>query len=466
MSSPTPASRSTERTRAAATTGDRPRPARPSTAAPGDGRRRRRPDAAAAAAAAGGTRPAPAAPRGAADERRTPRPTTCPSAPVGGTADAGGGRRPRAVAAQAADRRHAGPAPRRRRGAASAGDRPAGAGAARWAGPRRRRRSRPTRRGRRRARRGDHASAGAAASARAGPSAATSCACTCAPDATQIAVLEGRALIEHYVSRPQDDVSQIDGNIYLGRVQNVLPGMEAAFVDIGTPKNAVLYRGDVQYDPEDLDERRPRAARIEQLLRPGPDRSSARSPRTRSAPRAPASPRRCRCRAASSCSCPTATPTASPSACADDERKRLRRILDDVKPDQPRPHRAHRGRGRHAPTSCGATSPLLEQQWEPDRGARPSASKAPALLYREPDLAVRVIREEFNATYRGVVIDDRDAVRGGARLRREHQPRAGRPRRVLRPGRRARCRSSSASTSTSRSTRRSTARCGCRRAAR
>ncbi|MEY2418194.1 MAG: ribonuclease, partial [Actinomycetota bacterium] len=49
-------------------------------------------------------------------------------------------------------------------------------------------------------------------------------------EVTQIAVLEGRALIEHYVSRPQDDATQIDGNIYLGRVQNVLPGMEAAFV--------------------------------------------------------------------------------------------------------------------------------------------------------------------------------------------------------------------------------------------
>src|SRR6202012_1099285 len=73
------------------------------------------------------------------------------------------------------------------------------------------------------------------------------------PVATQIAVLEGRALIEHYVSRKADDATQIDGNIYLGRVQNVLPGMEAAFIDIGTPKNAVLYRGDVRYDKEDLE---------------------------------------------------------------------------------------------------------------------------------------------------------------------------------------------------------------------
>ena len=66
---------------------------------------------------------------------------------------------------------------------------------------------------------------------------------------TQIAVLEGRNLIEHYLSRPADDVSEIHGNVYLSKVQNVLPGMEAAFVDIGTPKNAVLYRGDLQFDP-------------------------------------------------------------------------------------------------------------------------------------------------------------------------------------------------------------------------
>ena len=74
------------------------------------------------------------------------------------------------------------------------------------------------------------------------------------PGMAQVAVLEGRNLIEHYVSRPADDVAQIHGNIYVGRVQNVLPGMEAAFVDIATPKNAVLYRGDVQYDAEDIEQ--------------------------------------------------------------------------------------------------------------------------------------------------------------------------------------------------------------------
>ena len=90
------------------------------------------------------------------------------------------------------------------------------------------------------------------------------------PKATQIAVLEGRNLIEHYVSRPADDVGQIHGNIYLGKVQNVLPGMEAAFVDIGTPKNAVLYRGDVHFDADEVEgggKGKQSNLRIEQMLK-------------------------------------------------------------------------------------------------------------------------------------------------------------------------------------------------------
>jgi len=65
------------------------------------------------------------------------------------------------------------------------------------------------------------------------------------PDMTQIAMLEGRSLVEHYVSRAADDTNQIDGNVYRGRVQNVLPGMEAAFVDMGIPTKAGLSRGTV-----------------------------------------------------------------------------------------------------------------------------------------------------------------------------------------------------------------------------
>ena len=83
---------------------------------------------------------------------------------------------------------------------------------------------------------------------------------------THIALLEGRVLIEHSVSTAKDDDLSIDGNIYLGRVQNVLPGMEAAFVDIGTPKNGVLYRGDVTWDRGEIEGQQPK---IERLLKNG-----------------------------------------------------------------------------------------------------------------------------------------------------------------------------------------------------
>jgi ribonuclease E len=241
------------------------------------------------------------------------------------------------------------------------------------------------------------------------------------PGVTQIAVLEGRSLIEHYVSRPADDATQIDGNIYLGRVQNVLPGMEAAFIDIGTPKNAVLYRGDVRYDKDDVEPtvgngdaapptrgRTPgpaRDARIEQLLKTGQTilcQVTKNPIGTKGA------------RLTQEVSLPGRFVVLIPGSdtygiskrLADDERKRLRRILDEVRPQ---------GHGLIVRTAAeGATADELRrdvarltEQWERIDSLAKS-SRAPALLYREPDMAVRVIREEFNRNYRGVVIDDRD----------------------------------------------------------
>ncbi|MGI8491830.1 MAG: Rne/Rng family ribonuclease [Acidimicrobiales bacterium] len=242
------------------------------------------------------------------------------------------------------------------------------------------------------------------------------------PVATQIAVLEGRSLIEHYVSRPADDSSQIDGNIYLGRVQNVLPGMEAAFIDIGTPKNAVLYRGDVRYDADDVeappdtesgDAAKPtrgrlpgagRDARIEQLIKPGQTVLCQVTKNPIGAKGA---------RLTQEVSIPGRFVVLIPGSdtygiskrLPDEERKRLRRILDGIRPP---------GHGLIVRTAAeGATADELQRdverltrQWERiDELAK--ASKAPALLYREPDMALRVIREEFNRNYRGVVIDDR-----------------------------------------------------------
>jgi ribonuclease E len=218
---------------------------------------------------------------------------------------------------------------------------------------------------------------------------------------TQVGVLEGRSLIEHYVSRPADDVSQIHGNIYLGRVQNVLPGMEAAFVDIATPKNAVLYRGDVQYDPEDVDT--PQEVRIENILR---SRQMIMCQVTKNPIGAKGA------RLTQEVSLPGRFVVLIPNSktygiskrLADDERRRLRSVLDRVKPAE---HGVIvRTAAEHATEQeLVADMKQLLAEWQ---GIEARAQKAdgPTLLYREPELAVRVIREEFNAEYRGVVIDD------------------------------------------------------------
>jgi ribonuclease E len=219
---------------------------------------------------------------------------------------------------------------------------------------------------------------------------------------TQVAVLEGRSLIEHYVSRPADDISQIHGNIYLGRVQNVLPGMEAAFVDIGTPKNAVLYRGDVQYDKEDVDT--PAGdARIEQILH---SKQMILCQVTKNPIGAKGA------RLTQEVSLPGRFVVLIPNSktygiskrLTDAERRRLRSILDRVKPAE---HGVIlRTAAEHA-TEQELTADMtrLLDEWSRIEAAQKKAS-GPTLLYREPELAVRVIREEFNADYRGVMIDD------------------------------------------------------------
>ncbi len=238
---------------------------------------------------------------------------------------------------------------------------------------------------------------------------------------THIAVLEGRSLIEHYVSRPSDDVSEIHGNIYLGKVQNVLPGMEAAFVDIGTPKNAVLYRGDVTYDSEDVEggnqQQRPQKtktprsrfgrsqseARIEDLL-------SARQSILCQVTKNPIAHKGARL--STEVSLPGRFVVLVPNSgtygiskrLGDRERRRLRNILDKVKPAE------HGVIVRTAAQDVTAEEierdvRRLLDQWQ-QINELSSSTKAPSLLFREPELAVRVIREEFNRDYRGVVIDD------------------------------------------------------------
>ncbi len=226
------------------------------------------------------------------------------------------------------------------------------------------------------------------------------------PGMTQIAMLEGRSLVEHYVSRAADDTNQIDGNVYRGRVQNVLPGMEAAFVDIGIPKNAVLYMGDVRYDRDDIEGGGSSAAhpRIEDVLKAGQTILCQVTKNPIGAKGA---------RLTQEVSLPGRFAVLVPNSSAfgiskrlgDNERRRLRRIIDEVKPP---------GHGMIVRTAAEGVSAdelqrdveTLLEQWNAIE-VESKRSDAPGLLYREPELSVRILREELNAEYRGVVIDDR-----------------------------------------------------------
>ncbi len=223
------------------------------------------------------------------------------------------------------------------------------------------------------------------------------------PDMTQIAMLEGRSLVEHYVSRSADDTNQIDGNVYRGRVQNVLPGMEAAFIDIGIPKNAVLYRGDVRYDREDIEGGASQQPRIEDVLKAGQTILCQVTKNPIGAKGA---------RLTQEVSLPGRFAVLVPNSSAfgiskrlgDNERRRLRRIIDEVKPA---------GHGMIVRTAAEGVSAeelqrdvtTLLEQWNQIE-AEAKRSDAPGLLYREPELSVRILREELNGEYRAVVIDD------------------------------------------------------------
>jgi ribonuclease E len=227
---------------------------------------------------------------------------------------------------------------------------------------------------------------------------------------THIAVLEGRSLVEHSLATPTGNES-IDGNIYHGRVQNVLPGMEAAFIDIGTPKNGVLYRGDVAFDKADLEGGN--KPKIERALKNG-------QMITVQVTKNPIAHKGARLTQEVSLAgrflvmVPNQPETYGISKrLPDDERKRLRKVLDGIRPDDA---------GLIVRTAAeGATRDELERdvrrlrnQWE-QISALAASTKSAKLLYQEPDLVMRRIREEFTKEYRGIVIDDRalyEEIRG------------------------------------------------------
>jgi ribonuclease E len=225
-------------------------------------------------------------------------------------------------------------------------------------------------------------------------------------EATHIATLEGRTMVEYTVAKAADETNQIDGNIYVGRIQNVLPGMELAFVDIGIPKNAVLYRGDISFDADDVEGPvRNNDKRIEQMIKSG---QTVVCQVTKNAIGAKGA------RLTQEVSIPGRFAVLVPNSSTigiskrlpDGERRRLRKIIDEVKPER------HGLIVRTAAEGVSADDlardvTSLSEKWAAIE-AEVAKSNQPRLVYRDLDLAVRVLREELNDDYRGVLIDDRD----------------------------------------------------------
>ena len=215
-------------------------------------------------------------------------------------------------------------------------------------------------------------------------------------DRTQIAVLEDGVLVEHYVTRGSQ--SSMVGNVYLGRVQNVLPSMEAAFVDIGRGRNAVLYAGEVNWDAAGL-EGQPK--RIEFALKSG-------DPVLVQVTKDPVGQKGARLTSQISLPgrflvyVPDGSMTGISRKLPDTERSRLKSILKRVMPEDA---------GVIVRTAAeGAPEEALEQdvarltaQWEDITSATKSATP-PTLLYSEPDLAIKVVRDIFNEDVNTLVV--------------------------------------------------------------
>jgi ribonuclease E len=214
---------------------------------------------------------------------------------------------------------------------------------------------------------------------------------------TQIGVLEDGVLVEHYVTRAAG--SSIAGSVYLGKVQNVLPSMEAAFVDVGRGRNAVLYAGEVNWDVTGLEGK---SRSIEQALKSG---DSVMVQVTKD----PVGNKGARLTSSIALSgrhlvyVPHGNASGISRKLPDNERRRLRAALKSLVPE---------GAGVIVRTAAEGASEVdlardvkrLQAQWE-EIQAKAGEVSAPALLYSEPDLVVRVVRDLFNEDFRELVIE-------------------------------------------------------------
>lgn len=215
-------------------------------------------------------------------------------------------------------------------------------------------------------------------------------------DRVQIGVLEDNVLVEHYVARASE--ASLIGNVYLGKVQNVLPSMEAAFVDIGRGRNAVLYSGEVDWDSVETGNQ-PR--KIENALKPG-DKVLVQVTKDPVGQKG--------ARLTSQVSLPgrylVYVPNGSMNGISrklpDTERTRLKRILKEVLPENV---------GVIVRTAAeGATEEQLTvdvqrltQQWE-EISRKVETDNAPAILHSESDLLIKIVRDVFNEDFHRMII--------------------------------------------------------------
>jgi ribonuclease E len=230
----------------------------------------------------------------------------------------------------------------------------------------------------------------------------------------QIAVIEGPELVEHYVTRTGS--RSMVGNIYLGRVQNVLPGMEAAFVDVGRGRNGVLYAGEVSYD-EDVDAGN---RRIEQALKPG---QAVIVQVTKDPLRGKGA------RLTAQVSLPgrylVYVPDGGASGISrrlpDAERERLRGILKQVRPSEAGVIVRTAAEGA-SEEDLAADLDRLKKSWEQVR-RKARRGRPPNALYEEPDLEERVVRDVFSpAEFQEIVTDSREVFERVATYLRDVAP--------------------------------------------
>ncbi|MBC7560513.1 MAG: Rne/Rng family ribonuclease [Dermatophilaceae bacterium] len=220
-------------------------------------------------------------------------------------------------------------------------------------------------------------------------------------DRTQIGVLEDGVLVEHYVSRETN--ASMAGNVYLGRIQNVLPSMEAAFVDIGKGRNAVLYAGEVNWDAAGLDNR---AKRIENAL------SSGQSVLVQ-VTKDPIGHKGARLTSQVSLPgrylvyVPDGNMMGISRKLPDTERARLKKILREVVPENAGVIVRTAAEGA-SEEELRADVERLTAVWKGIQ-AKSKGANAPSLLHGEPDLTVRVIRDVFNEDFATLVVSGEPA---------------------------------------------------------